>query len=394
MRVTSVTVSLLLLGSIALSQDQVKIDQAIHKGVEYLKTADSPPHPHSKATHSDELILYTLIIADVSPSNPRFKALLERMLSDEPHQTYKVALQAMALEELDRVKYQSRIAYCAQHLIDNQCQNGQWSYGNPTTPPKDVPTGVVSEAPAEKPKPATGARDFGSTDKKPKPKVLRKIAIKKQKDGPATGDNSNTQYAALGLRACYDAGIIIPEETMQLAVKWLTESIHAEEGDSKAGKNAVGTGSGETPGKPQGWSYKGADAGQPYGSMTAGGVGALTIYDYMLKKDWKKDTLVKNGIAWLGSHFSAIDNPGRGKEWLLYYLYGIERAGVLYGADKLGDHDWYLEGAKFLVDSQQGDGSWKINASAHDQATWDTCFAILFLKKATKPLVASTDGRR
>ncbi len=26
---------------------------------------------------------------------------------------------------------------------------------------------------------------------------------------------------------------------MQLAVKWLTESLHAEEGDAKAGKGAV-----------------------------------------------------------------------------------------------------------------------------------------------------------
>ena len=145
MRTIVVISCALLFGSLATAQDQAKIDQAIHKGVEFLKTADSPGHPHSKATHSDELLLYTFVVADVSPSNPRFKALLERVLSDEPHQTYKVALQAMALEELDRVKYQNRIAYCAQHLIDNQCLNGQWSYGNPTTPPKDVPTGVASE---------------------------------------------------------------------------------------------------------------------------------------------------------------------------------------------------------------------------------------------------------
>jgi hypothetical protein len=390
MRHAALVVSILVLGSLAFAQDQAKIDQAIHRGVEYLKTADSPGHPHSKATHSDELILYTFIVADVSPANPRFKALLDRVLQDEPHQTYKVALQAMALEELDRVKYQSRIAYCAQHLIDNQCKNGQWSYGNPTTPPKDVPTAVASDG-ADKPKPVTGARDFGASSKKEKPKVLRRISIKKQKDGPDSGDNSNTQYAALGLRACFDAGIIIPEETMALAVKWLTESIHGAEGDNKAGKGAVVSG-GETPGLPQGWGYKGAEEGKAYGSMTAGGVGALTIYDYMMKKDWKKDPVVKNGLTWLGKNFAIVDNPGRGKDWLLYYLYGIERAGVLYGTDKIGDHDWYVEGAKYLLDAQQGDGAWKV--SGHENATWDTCFAILFLKKATKPLVASTDGRR
>jgi len=391
MKALSFAISVLALGPVAVAQDQAKIDQAIHRGVEFLKTADSPGHPHSKALHCDELILYTFIIADVPPSNPRFKALLDRVLADEPYQTYKVALQAMALEELDRVKYQNRIAYCAQHLIDNQCQNGQWSYGTPTTPPKELPAGVASEG-GDKPKPATGARDFGAASTRPpKPKVLRKLSIKKQRDGGASGDNSNTQYAALGLRACYDAGILIPEETITLAIKWLNESIHPEEGDAKVGKGAVVSG-GETPGRPQGWAYKGADEGKAYGSMTAGGVGALTIYDYMIKKDWKKDPVVKNGMAWLGSRFAAADNPGRGKDWLLYYLYGIERAGVLYGTDKMGDHDWYLEGAKFLLDAQQADGAWKV--SGHENATWDTCFAILFLKKATKPLVASTDGRR
>jgi len=315
------------------------------------------------------------------------------MLADKLQRTYKVSLQAMILEEIDRVTYQPRIWQCAQFLMDNQCANGQWSYGNPTTAPKDVPTAVASDGGAKEAKPvSSGARDFGAGEKKPKPKITRKIPIKKQKDGPGEGDNSNTQYASLGLRACYDSGIMIPEETIHLAVKWLLESIHAEEGGAdKLGKGAVGTGPGETPGKPQGWAYKGAGEGNAYGSMTAGGTGALTIYDYMLKKDWKKDSVVKNGMAWLGAKFSVKDNPGRGQDWLLYYLYGIERAGVLYGTDKLGDHDWYAEGAKFLLGALGADGSWSVGN--RENATWDTCFAILFLKKATKPLVASTDKK-
>jgi len=178
---------------------------------------------------------------------------------------------------------------------------------------------------------------------------------------------------------------------MQLAVRWLIESMHAADGgDDKAGKGAVVSG-GETPGKPQGWAYKGADEGKAYGSMTAGGVGALTIYDYMLKKDWKKDANVKNGLAWLAKNFSVTSNPGRGNAWELYYLYGLERAGVLYGTEKIGDHDWYFEGAKYLLSTQAADGSWTVSGGEHP--TWDTCFAILFLKKATKPLVASTDKK-
>ncbi|HLY74500.1 MAG TPA: hypothetical protein VKU80_10320, partial [Planctomycetota bacterium] len=102
MKKLAIAISILFLGSFAQAQDQAKIDAAIRKGLDYLKGADSPPHPHSKATHSDELLLYTMVIGDVAPTNPRFKALLDRVLTDEPHQTYKVALQAMALEELDR----------------------------------------------------------------------------------------------------------------------------------------------------------------------------------------------------------------------------------------------------------------------------------------------------
>jgi hypothetical protein len=388
MRAAAFVIAIALLPSAAWAQDQAKIDTAIRKGLEFLKGAESPPHPHSKATHSDELLLYTMVIGDVSPSNPRFKTLLERVLTDEPHQTYKVALQAMALEEMDRVKYQNRIAYCAQHLIDNECTNGQWSYGSPTIAPKDVPTGVASDDKPEKPKPVTGGRDF--TAEKVKPKVVRKIPVKKQRDGGASGDNSNTQYASLGLRACYDAGILIPEESTQLAVRWLIESMHPE-GDDKAGKGAVVSG-GETPAKPGGWAYKGADEGKPYGSMTAGAIGALTIYDYIHKKDWKKDATVKGGLAWLNAHWSVTQNPGRGASWSLYYLYGVERAGVLYGTEKIGDHDWYVEGAKYLLSTQAPDGSWTVSGGEH--TTWDTCFAILFLKKATKPLVASTDAKR
>ncbi len=380
MRAACLSAFVLLLGTAARAQDQSKIDQAIRKGVEYLKTAGSPGHEHSGATHSDELILWTFIHADVPPSNPKFKQMLDRILADEPQQTYKVALQAMCLEELDRVKYQNRIAHCAQHLVDNQCTNGQWTYGKPTAPPKDLPPAAVASGGEEKPR-TGGVREFGGPEKKSKPKITRKIQIIKQRDGGGEGDNSNSQYAALGLRACFDSGIMIPEATITGALKWWAESVHAEDGG--AGKGSVASGDG---GKSQGWSYKGAADGEAYGSMTAGAVGSLTIYDYMLKKDFKRNPLTKNGLAWLGGHYSVTENPGRGGDWYLYYLYGLERAGILYDTPKIGGKDWYADGAKVLLASQGADGSWG--------GEWNTCFAILFLKKATRPLVATDGGKR
>ena len=110
--------------------------------------------------------------------------------------------------------------------------------------------------------------------------------------------------------------------------------------------------------------------------MTAGAIGATVIYEYMMGKDFKKDPVTRAGVNWLGKHFAVNDN--------LYYMYAVERAGMLYDTVKFGDHDWYLEGAKHLVKTQKADGGWGNKADKPDENTWDTCFAILFLKKATR----------
>ena len=70
------------------------------------------------------------------------------------------------------------------------------------------------------------------------------------------------------------------------------------------------------------------------------------------------------------------------------------RAGIFYGTERFGAHEWYPEGATYLLGEQKPDGSWKAGKSDHE--IWDTCFAILFLRRATRPLidVASTDGRK
>jgi len=63
---------------------------------------------------------------------------------------------------------------------------------------------------------------------------------------------------------------------------------------------------------------------------------------------------------------------------------------MLYGTDWIGKHNWYRDGAEFFLKAQRGDGSW---AGEGGTAVWDTCFAILFLRRATRPLedVASVD---
>ena len=95
---------------------------------------------------------------------------------------------------------------------------------------------------------------------------------------------------------------------------------------------------------------------------------------------------IHDGFAWLDANWAVERNPGGNQAWHYYYLYGLERAGVLAGRRWIGEHDWYREGADFLLARQAGIGSW-------NGSILDTAFALLFLKRSTTP-VATTGLNR
>jgi hypothetical protein len=376
--------------------DPRRVDDAIRKGIEFLKQGASPGAAKG-IQNSDELILLAWVHSGLPTSDARFRELFDRMMQAPLTHTYKVALQAMVLEEVDRVKHQGRIAQCAQALVDNQLKHGQWNYECPGDVMPDL--GVATPTPA---RPATtGGKASAKRPSDPraalgqreKPPVVRLIPIQRTKFSSSDrGDNSNSQYAALGLRACHDAGIVIPREVLDLARQWW----ETNQQGAKPERPDVATG-GKPAGPPRGWDYsKAGKVGEKaFGSMSAGAVSAVIIYDYILQKDWKQDPVVTDGMAWLNEQFSVTTNPVKYPEWHYYYLYALERVGMLYGTWMIGAHDWYREGANYLLDAQKPDGSWQGAKGGAGAATWDTCFAILFLKRATRSLdVASTDSRK
>jgi len=175
-------------------------------------------------------------------------------------------------------------------------------------------------------------------------------------------DNSCTQFALLGLDAARRAGVAIPEST------WRRARNHYQ-----ATRNRDG-----------GWGYQARSAST--GSMTAAGVAGLLIIggELFVETDtcgvYKTDPLVQSGIAWLARHFSVTRNPG-GRSWLYYYLYALERVGMLSGLRYIGDRDWFAEGAEFLLKSQEPGGSWGRASIVN------TSFALLFLVKGRIPAV-------
>ncbi|RKY10895.1 MAG: hypothetical protein DRP82_08075 [Planctomycetota bacterium] len=146
----------------------------------------------------------------------------------------------------------------------------------------------------------------------------------------------------------------------------------------------------------RGWRYRN-EGNEPYsGSMTTSGIAALVICKaalegtpYYKQNKERINKAIRDGAAWLAHNFTVSTNPGRPGMWHYYYLYGLERAGVLSLCTRFGKHDWYEKGANFLLGAQRRDGSWPSDGMI--SALSNTCFAILFLKKATTPVIGGKE---
>ncbi len=327
---------------------QRDIDDAIKRGADWLLASvqaglpESPFHGAKRMGH-EGLVLYTLMHAGIDRKDARILKLVATIKSARPRHTYQAATNAIGLQAYDtKGDCLADIAVCAQYLVDTQAQNGQWGYGEPYDIQAPVPTG--------------GGAVGGA-----KMAIKRNTGLKR----PPNGDNSNSQYAALGLWACEKAGFDIENTVLEAATKWW-EGCQREDGS---------------------WGYcdQGKfDAAQgSYGSMTAGGASSIVLLRQM-RGSSAKTSAVNKAITWLGAQFAVDKNPAAdsGRQvWHFYYLYALERCGDLLGLDKIGKWAWYWEGADWLVKNQKG-GQW----SGQDprMVFADTCFAILFLERAMR----------
>ena len=233
---------------------------------------------------------------------------------------------------------------------------------------------------------------------------------KPQNAGPGwPGDLSNTQYALLGMKAAARCGFE-SDERVYLDILRILLDAQEQEGekvklmvDRKVTKDGYGD---EIirPATVRGWRYKWrvvvksgrstqafnvTEDDKPSGSMTCAGISCLAIIHSEMHRKPKYRSKMKDvrdaidsGFAWLDANWSVEDNPGGKIEWHYYYLYGLERAGMLTDRRWVGHHDWYREGAEYLLDQQGGAGGWSGDVLK-------TCFALLFLKRSTQPVTTT-----
>ena len=240
------------------------------------------------------------------------------------------------------------------------------------------------------------------------------------KSDPTKGGNqdlSSTQLAVLALFAAERCGLRVDAKVWSEVIRYALEqqdddgpsrrrAVHprpppgralaAPAGGTTAGPRA---GDDDTPDKARGFAYlrltgpTAADR-QPTAAMTACGIGILTMARFSLMvrspKVWAKEDAgsvqagIYDGLAWLDANWTPYAGGGRGDWWSLYYVYCVERAMDLVGSQRLGTRLWYLEMANEVLRRQKPDGSWEGAASKFNASTLDTCFALLFLQRATR----------
>jgi hypothetical protein len=208
-------------------------------------------------------------------------------------------------------------------------------------------------------------------------------------------DLSNTQYALLGLKAATRCGLKIPSEAWVESLKFLLDWQEKDGPEVKVRGNEV---RGDyrvewtENAKARGFRYalgKGDETRPPTGSMTTAGLAGLMICQSELWRtrrfsgELREKTRIgiRDGLAWLQAHFTVTRNPSEDADgrnpWHFYYLYGLERMGILGHLRYVGKEDWYEDGALYLLEAQNPEGSWR------DDDMIDTCFALLFLKRAS-----------
>jgi hypothetical protein len=118
-----------------------------------------------------------------------------------------------------------------------------------------------------------------------------------------------------------------------------------------------------------------------------------------------QDKQVKDGLMYVGNFLAAAlperDPSGtsafapNGLSNNLYFMWSLERVGMVYGLKTIGRVDWYEWGSKSLIKSQQRDGSWTGDGTHGISVEHATAFALLFLSRANlaEDLATSMRGK-
>lgn len=277
------------------------------------------------------LVMLALANAGVEAEHPAMRKSLDWMRRQKPDETYSVSLQTMVLAMLspdaDRPILERNVQWLEETQVPQGPAAGSWSYGQ----------------------------------------------------AKGTGDNSNSQFALLGLHEAERAGVRVKADVWRKAHQYWVSC-------------ANGDGS---------WGYTIGNSGGS-GSMTCAGIASVWITaehigtpDALANRETvaccgggSSPKVLERGLDWLGKRFTVLENPGGGQTWHFYYLYGLERVGRFTARRFIGQADWYLEGARMFLKTQDAfTGAFR--GGRIEDPVVATSFALLFLAKGRRPVVVA-----
>ncbi|MSR55954.1 MAG: hypothetical protein EXS09_22175 [Gemmataceae bacterium] len=193
-----------------------------------------------------------------------------------------------------------------------------------------------------------------------------------------SGDHSNTQFATVALWCGRRHGV-----NVSAALKLLDKHYR------------------DVQGRDGGWGYA-LSEGVSSPSMTCAGLVGLAIGIGAKNLEGKgsvqidpetiaQDRSVELGLKYLGTFLKAAgeQRDARGGGFQnndltndLYFMWSLERVGMAYGLQTIGNLDWYDWGARVLLSSQAANGSWGNRAAVHGSTENATAFALLFLMRS------------
>lgn len=326
-----------------------RVNRAIDAGLAYLRKKH-PEFPQYRNYLG--LLGLTLLEGGVAADDASVQQIAGWIRTRERDltQTYELALAILFLDRLGEARDRPLIKTFGQRLLFGQLDGVSWSYSCllnerrygpikwPTTP---MPfwNGKLNNK---------GADQF------------RRLRFR--------GDNSNTQFAILGLWVAQRHGV--SSRSALLATEQYFRATQYPDGS---------------------WSYHPAIQNWR-DSMTCAGLMSLAMRWGVVSGQGRDirpaqpshvhDGAINQGLRYLAQSLDKINVAGDrivGVEArdALYFLWSLERMAVIYDLKKIGTREWYPWEAGMLVETQRPDGHW-----AGMGGPVGTCFALLVLKRS------------
>jgi len=394
---------------------QQQVNEAIDRGVAYLKAAQYPTGTWSKnpdnapQTYSvgyAALGGLTLLECQVPAADPAVQKaaafVRTTQITDRLHRNYQMACAILFLDRLGDPQDRTLIQNYALHLVAGQTARGGWQYDSPDLSDVELQqlfnfleaTRIpVADLKSTLDKKVNGAGEPAqpAAKKPPAKKAVAKVPPAQtlsrqvlaipivylhyfpkgtppapvQRDmlvGLMPEDNSNAQFALLALWTARRHGIPTERCLIAAAQKFATSQNH-----------------------DGGWGYTGSGGlvqiTNSTPAMTAVGLLGLAMGYAVVPAapptgKLPEQPAIANALTKLGKHIDADDMKN------FYFLWSVERVAMLYNLKTIGSRDWYDVGAKMLLSTQQKEGSWSMQRYSGSTPPLDTCFALLFLKRS------------